>query len=235
MKLTWIKLIIISVLCLWISSCGGDTGGLYNVQVSFTDADEDGVMTLDLAQDACGTYELGERPEYETFTDTFANVTIGIAKGMPGLTIKGYSISYIPLQSSTGLGNMVSPPTTNALTSQGSNNIHISTNSTSTFTLTCFSVDQKEDLVRLLGWTWDEISFVTPGDPDPDGDPLTDDAEPDTIKYAMIWNPAAAGIYRGLEICRYTIQIILHCADDSGVDRDIEVSRTLYLGNYDNC
>ncbi|MFA6010894.1 MAG: hypothetical protein WC799_12990 [Desulfobacteraceae bacterium] len=234
MKLTWIKLIILSFLYFWINGCGGDTGGTYTAQVNFTDADEE-IMTLDLVQDVCGTYKAGEQPKYELFTDTLANITITVAEGMPGLTIRGYSISYIPLQSATGLGNMVAPPTTNALTNQGNNNIHIPTNSSSTFTITCFSTDQKEELVSLLGWTWREVAYIKLGDPDPDGDPLTDDAEDDEITYDIIWSSAAAGIYSGLEVCRYTIRIILHCEDDSGYDRDIEVSRTLYLGNYDNC
>lgn len=233
-----ILIIMLSILCVSFYGCGGDTGGLYSVSVNFKDSKNENTLTVDIAQDACGTYEVAGLfpPQDEFYTDAFANITIKVLAGMPGLTIRGYTIAYMPLISANGLGNMISPPTINDLTDQGSINIHIPTNSTSTFTIPCLTMDQKEDVVRILGWTWDErVAEIVPGDPDPDGDPLTDDAEPDEIKYSRFWIPAAGGTYIDLDICRYTIHIILHCEDASGASRDITVSKSLNLGDYDNC
>lgn len=241
MKRTMISVIILSVLCVSLYGCGGDTGGFYTTQVSFTDGKENSVA-IDVIADTCGTYKDGEKPKDEKFYDVYANITVTVAEGMPGLTIRGYSTSYIPLMSPTGVvtgnpasGGMKMPPALQPLTDQGANNIHIASNSSSTFTVLCFSSDQKEEYSDIIGWTEGVDEYVTPGNDGPDGLPDTEDDVDPIILYEDIWGIPGGSPYAGLEVSRYTFRIVLHCTDDSGADRDIEILKTVYLGHYNNC
>lgn len=241
MKRTMISVIMLSVICVSFYGCGGDTGGFYTTQVSFTDGIEN-TIAIDVIANTCGTYKEGEKPKDEKFYDVIANITLTVAKDMPGLTIRGYSTSYIPLMSATGevagvpaSGGMMMPPALQPLTDQGANNIHIASNSSYTFTILCFSKDQKQEYRDIIEWTIGEIEYVTPGNDGPDGLPDTDDDVDPVILYEGDWFIPGTSPYAGLGVSRYTFRIVLHCTDDSGADRDIEILKTVYLGEYNNC
>jgi hypothetical protein len=242
MKRTIISLILLLVFCLWLSGCGGDTGGFYTAEVSFTDG-EDNTLTIDVIKDICGTYKQTESPKEEDFYDVFANITVSVAENMPGLTVRGYSTSYIPLMSATGVvtgipasGGLMMPPALQPLNQQGANNIHIDSNSASTFTILCFSKDQKQEYSNIIGWTSSEIQYTTtPASNGPDGIPGTADDVAAVTLYELVWGIPNTSPYAGLGVSRYTFRIVLHCTDDSGADRDIEILKSVYLGWYDRC
>ena len=125
--------------------CGEDNyNGDYTTLVSFSDAEQDDVMTLDMHQIAdCNSDGVFDDPE--TFTDVFANITVTVDENFPGLTVRGYTIEYYPELSGDDPATQVLPPALASLTDQGSYNIYLPSGSTSTFTITCFSYDQKED------------------------------------------------------------------------------------------
>lgn len=194
MKRTSLSIMLLSVICLCLYGCGGDTRGVYTTDVSFLDADNDDVLGFDVFMDICTAATATEPAEMETYTDVIANITLSVGDGMPGITVNSYSVNYIPLTSVDSGSNPVTPPSLEPLTdnaASGSYNTHIETNSTESFPIECFTVSQKAEYRNLMG----------------------------------------AATYTS----RYTVRIVLHCTDDSGYDRDIEIRRTILLANYDNC
>ena len=152
--MTTIQAFLLIILLVGVSSCGNDTlGNFYSTSVTFSDGALTDTLTLDIAKDMCSTTKTGDLPKYEKYTDVFANITVSVASSMPGLTINGYTIDYIPQSSEDGTHALVMPPTLDSLTDQGSNNIHIATNSSATFQTTCFSTGQKAEYRKLIGWT----------------------------------------------------------------------------------
>lgn len=193
MKRTLFSVVLLSVFCLCFYGCGGDTGGIYTTDVTFSDAGNDDVLSLDVTRDICTPATATAPADLEDFTDVYANITITVAEELPGITINSYSIEYLPLTSVDELSNPVTPPDLEPLidqTGSGSNNLHIDTNSSHTFSIECFSTSQKDEFSSLRGATY---------------------------------------------TARYTIRIVLHCTDDSGYDRNLEIRRTVYLDDYDNC
>jgi hypothetical protein len=213
---------------LWIYGCGSsdlldEVGGRYTTSVVFTDADDE-TMTIDVARDECDDNATlsGGLDDLEVYTDVLADITITVAADAPGITITGYTLEYLGELSEDGTHTLVMPPTLNNLPDRGSNNLFIDSAASRTFTITCFSTDQKEDYRDLIGWTF----YTTPIDEDGNG----------SFDYLFpYWAIAPGTIYEDLETSRYTIRITLHCTDEYGVDRDIEIRRTIYLGSYDNC
>lgn len=220
---------LVSVFCLVLFGCGGDDhGGEYITQVSFQDADESDVMTIDIARGVCDVQDLGfiDADDLETYTDMFADITLAVADWAQGITLTGYSIEYIPLVSEDGTNTLVTPPTLNNLYAQGAYNVYIAPGETYTFTTTCFSVDQKEAYRNLIGWVQDSSNFDS--DDPPDG----------VLDSTLYWweiDPTVNPALSNLEVARYTFRIILHCRQDTGENVNIEIRRTVYLGNYDNC
>lgn len=210
MKRTWISFIILSVFCLWINGCGDDiSGGLYDTSVSFSDNGEEGSLTFDVDQRICKAGTAGPPPTdpvIEDFTDVFANITIDVEEGMPGITVNSYTISYQPMETVDLLGSTVTPPPIASLDGdlQGSTHYYIGTGSTGTFPITCMSIQQKNN-----------FNYQT--SLDSNGDGVVDPPYTYTSNF------------------RCTIIIILHCTDDNGYNRDLEIRRTIYLGSYDNC
>lgn len=203
MKLTLIRVIILSVISLCFFGCGGDTGGLYTAGVTFSDGPNDEALGFDLYMDICTPAVGATPPKYEEFTDVVANITLAVEEGMPGITVNNYSINYIGQSSVNSFGNLIQPPDLDSLTGQtgnGNNNLHVDTSSSMTFSIECFSTTQKQEFIDLAGIDYTAV----PVDPD---------------EYTA----------------RYTIRIVLHCTDDSGYDRDIEIRRTVYFDNYRNC
>ena len=193
MKRLIIKVLFLSFICMCFCSCGGDTGGIYTTSVSFSDGTEDDVIGFDAIQDICKAATPTTPADYETFTDVVANITLTVGEGMPGVTINSYSLEYDPLTSVAADNSTATPPSFPSLTGEtgnGSNNIHVDSDSSAEFSITCFSTSQKTAFVN--NWP-------------------------------------------GTYTARYTVRIVLHCTDDSGYDRDIEIRRTVYISNYDNC
>jgi hypothetical protein len=220
---------LISVFCLWIIGCGDDDhGGEYIAQVSFQDADEDDMMTIDIARGVCDTQDLNmiDSDDLEDYTDVFADITLSVAAWGQGITITGYTLEYIPLISEDGNHNLVTPPALNNLVDRGANNLYIAPGESATFTITCLSSDQKEEYRNLIGWTFYQVDF----DSDDPADGIDDSSNYFWAIDATV-NPALSD----LEVARYTIRIILHCRQDSGESEGIEIRRTVYFGNYNNC
>lgn len=227
MKRTWISFIILSVFCLWISGCGDDiSGGLYDTSVSFSDNGEEGSLTFDVDQRICKAGTAGPPPTapvIEDFTDVFANITIDVEEGMPGITVNSYTISYQPMETVDLLGSTVTPPPIASLDGdlQGSTHYYIGTGSTGTFPITCMSIQQKNNFNYQTSLDIYDINGNLTPDSEPDGFPDGDG----------IVDPP----YTYISNFRCTIIITLHCTDDNGYNRDLEIRRTIYLGSYDNC
>lgn len=182
MKRTWISFIILSVFCLWISGCGDDiSGGLYDTSVSFSDNGEEGSLTFDVNQRICKAGTIGPPPTdpvIEDFTDVFAEITIDVEEGMPGVTVNSYSIDYEPIDMVWSIDSI-----------EGLTHYYIGSSTSGSFTITCMSIEQKLAIDALI---------------------------------------TTANL-------RCSIFITLHCTDDNGYNRDIEIQRTVYIGRYDNC
>ncbi len=160
----------------------------YTADVSFSDADEDNILTIDVLQQMCDT-------EPEIFTDVLATISLDISPGAPGLTLESYSIEFIPVASSDTNDQQVMPPDL-ADPEEGFYTFSVPSGGSSEFTITLMRIDTKD--FYLQQWLSD---------------------------------PALAN----LVVARYRIRIELHFVDEYGVDRDIELDRTVFLSNYDNC
>lgn len=166
------------------------------VDVLFQDAGLSDETSFDVVQTQCTEDATGDSPLWETFTDVFAQITLTVPVTLPGLTLNGYSIEYIPQLSEDGSQNMVLPPALSGLTDYGSVSIHFPASAVSTFTITCFTVDQKAEYRNLI---------------------------------------ESESTFSELLIAGYTIKITLQCTDDKGNENNLEISRKVYLGDYDNC
>ena len=181
--------LIFMICCLSIVGCGEDPPELeYLASMALSDNGENDTMTIDI--NWVNPCPGGTDPE--PFTDAFAEIELTTSETASGLTLKGYTIEYIPELSEDGTQTLVLPPTINNLVDSGSYTLYMPTNSTTSFTLTCFSINQKEAL--------------------------------NTLRLAT-----------NFETMRYTVRIILYCEADSGQEKNIEVRRTVYFGDYSNC
>ena len=186
LKLTYVLLM---VCCFFLFGCGEDTPELdYQATMSLTD---NGTETMTIDINMTNPCTVGGT-DAESYTDAFAEISLTTSETASGLTLKGYTIEYIPELSEDGTQTLVLPPSINNLVDSGSNTVYMPTNSSTSFTVTCFSFDQKEALNNLRLAT----NFV---------------------------------------VMRYTVRIILYCEADSGQEKNIEVRRTVYFGNYNNC
>ena len=161
LKLTYI---LFTVCCICLFGCGEDDYGAdYTSSVSFQDGDEEGVLTLDMYQSQCEAVDPASpfANVLEIFTDVFADIEITTAENVDGLTLNGYTIEYIPELSEDGTHTLILPPTLNSLVDKGSNNIYMPTNSTTSFTITCFSTDQKFDYATLMVGNTLDVSRYT--------------------------------------------------------------------------
>lgn len=226
MKRTFFKLTIIvfGVCLLSLIGCGDDDfGGDYIALVSFQDNDES-VLTLDMVRSQCSSGDLADSSatDIEPYTDVLADITITASENAVGMSLNSYTIEYLPELSEDGTHTLVLPPTLNSLLDVGYSGVYISPGSTLEFTLTCFSIDQKQDYRDLIGWDTVQTNFDT-----------DDDAIDDSY---MVYDFITAGtIYSELEISRYTIRFVLNFTDDNGQSKNIVVQKTVYFGNYDNC
>lgn len=113
----------------------------YQTHVSFSDGDENDVLTVDTEQifDCDGD---GNATDPETFTDLFANIEITIEdEDTPGIEMTGYHVSFRPLRSYDGAGNAVTPPSVGAYS--GTYDVFIPSASEVSFFITCMEDDLK--------------------------------------------------------------------------------------------
>jgi hypothetical protein len=134
----------------WLYGCGSsdildEQGQRYQGEMSIIDNGE-AKLTIDTVQDMCDT-------EPEDFTDAFAEVTIEVTSGAPGLTLDHYTLEYFPLQSENGRGVLVMPPELDD-PGIGYYDIDIPSGSTTTFEITCLTVDTKEEHEYKLYHLW---------------------------------------------------------------------------------
>lgn len=146
MKISIFKLIIIvfSVCSLFLFGCADDEYyGDYISNITFTDAGGENI-TLDMYRGVC------DSGDPEPYTDVVANMQITVADETSGLTLNGYTIEYLAEESEDGTNTLVMPPTLNTLDDRGSETVYMPAGGTTEFTLTCFSVDQKEAYASLM-------------------------------------------------------------------------------------
>ncbi len=132
---------------------GGDLldqpGYRYTAYMTLEDADEENVIEIDIYQipDCNGD---GVTDDPEPFTDVLATINIDVDEDAPGITLKGYTIEYIPLLSPDSGGVYRLGPNLIDLTDHGSFNFHIPSNGTGSFPITCMSYDTKNDLLSHM-------------------------------------------------------------------------------------
>ena len=141
--LIWVAVMIIG--------CGGgdlldEPEHRYTASIAIQDGEEE-TLTIDTVQSFCDT-------EPEDFFDATASVTVTVASGAPGITLKGYTLEYIPLESEDGTGTIVMPPDLDGPLHGGNLMVDIASGTTSTFEITCLSIDTKEEFRVKVGWLY---------------------------------------------------------------------------------
>ena len=233
-----LPLTILTVVGIWLFGCGSsdlldENNQRYGTRIYFTDGEQDEVMTIDVLRNECDgnitiisnggtdcdiTDDVLKYDDLEDFTDVLANITITVDRDAPGLTLTGYTIDYFGEASADGTGAIVMPPDLSDLGDEGTYNISIPSGSSTTFTLTCMTVDTKEEF-NLRNAT----TFTPQCGADEDGDGFAD-----------FWIPAWT-YGATIATARYTIRFTLHFTDEYLQDRELTIERTIYLGNYDRC
>ncbi len=222
-------------------SCGLDDSPLdengQNYQVNsldLSDADVEGTFTIDVYQAECdGQLEIIDigppltvvYDDLETYTDVLATITITVAPGAPGITLDDYTIEYIPELSESGTG-LAMPPTLDALTDRGHSAVSISSGTSLPFTLTCMTVDTKQEYFIKAGYVLDPAPPQIDVDDPPNG---INNGDGDYV-VANVFSAISA-----IDVARYTMRFTLYFTDEYGVNREIEVLKTIYMGRYDNC
>lgn len=125
----------------------------YLTDVSFSDAEEDDTLGVDVNCLACDV----NATTFETCTDLFADIRVEVPEGSPGLQMTGYKISFKPLRSYDLNNNAIIPPS--VATYHGSYSVVIPTESEVEFRITCMEYEYK----LYLGNTMPPCSV--PGDP----------------------------------------------------------------------
>lgn len=122
-----------------------EPGDRYTAFMSLTDAQDDDVLNIDVFfnPDCDGN---GVFDDPEPFTDVIAYINIAVSANAPGITLRSYTIEYIPLLSPDSNGVYRLGPDLIDLTDHGSFTIHVSSNGEATFPITCMSMDTKNDL-----------------------------------------------------------------------------------------
>jgi hypothetical protein len=113
----------------------------YKTNVSFKDADEDDILTVDInpITDCDGD---PDTVDPEVLTDLFAYITITIeAENTPGIEMTGYEVSFRPLRSYDMAGNPITPPSVGPYA--GEYDVMIPSASEVTFAITCMEYDLK--------------------------------------------------------------------------------------------
>lgn len=144
-------LVLIIAASFWTYGCGGaddplldEVGQRYTASISIQDLDQE-TLTVDVIQDWCDS-------EAEDYGPASAAVEFSVAEDAPGITLKEYTLEYIPLRSEDGTGTLVMPPTLDDPLTGGNLGIDISSGGSASFEITCMSVDTKEEYRTKVGW-----------------------------------------------------------------------------------
>lgn len=149
-------LLFLTMFCFWFSGCGDDEPlGLYTTDVTFTD---NGAATLTI--DTFFTNPCPGTTDPEPYTPVLANITLKVAAGLPGLTIQGYTLAYVPLPSEDGTHTLVMPPTLDSPLTGGTDSITVPSGSSTTFSITCFSIGQKDEYRALTTLGGSEARYI---------------------------------------------------------------------------
>jgi hypothetical protein len=110
-------------------------------------------LAIDVVRDICSFDEASGVATLEEFGPVSANITVAVNSGAPGITLKNYTIEYLPLPSALGIdgtGDLVMPP---ALSGPlyGEYSIDIPSEGSATFSITLMSTETKlEYLLEVL-------------------------------------------------------------------------------------
>ena len=153
---------ILAALALFIG-CGGSDGFLDEANGRFTYSltlDDGGQSEdeIDILQSNCDGNATSSDDD-EDFFATIGTITVSVASDAPGLTLKDYSIRYIPVASPTGNNTIENPP---ALMSPGSQGMswYIGSGETKSTSIPVLSIDTKEEYRDDVGFIQDPISLV---------------------------------------------------------------------------
>jgi hypothetical protein len=143
-------LVIIIAASFLTYGCGGaddplldEVGQRYTASISIKDLDEE-TLTVDVVQNYCDA-------DVEDYGPVSAGVEFAVDADAPGITLKEYTLEYIPLESEDGTG-LVMPPTLDSPLDGGNLGIDIASGGSASFDITCMSVDTKEEYRTKVGW-----------------------------------------------------------------------------------
>ena len=184
-----------------ISGCGDsdfileEQGQRYLRDISFSDAEQDNIFTIDTVQDACAIDETtGEVTELGNLDRYLCNrFNHNFPKVRPGFRWKGYSINYIAIGSANSDSIVESPPDLVDIP-DGYETWEIPSGSSSSLTIPILTVDTKDEFAIDMGWL-------------------------DANNYGN-W-PGFPLAPTDLQVARYLIRLTLHFVDENGVDREI--------------
>jgi hypothetical protein len=127
---------------------GGDLldepGQRYTANIAIKDLGEER-LTVDVIQDYCES-------DWEDYGPAAAAVDFAVDANAPGITLIGYTLEYIPLESEDGTGTIVMPPTLDSPLRGGNLGYDIPSGGSASFDITCMSVDTKEEYRRKAGY-----------------------------------------------------------------------------------
>ena len=129
---------------------GGDLldepGQRYTANIAIKDP-KDETLSVDVIQDYC-------EADWEDYYPASAAVEFAVDANAPGITLTGYTLEYIPLESEDGTGTIVMPPTLDSPLRGGNLGIDIASGGSASFDITCMSVDTKEEYRRKVGYLY---------------------------------------------------------------------------------
>ncbi len=103
-------------------------------------------LSIDILQSDCDG-------EPEGYGDVVAEIDIAVDALAPGISLKDYTIEYFALISEDGTGNMVMPPDLDRPFT-GFYNLDIPSGGSAEFSLTCMTVDTKQEYRVKVGYDW---------------------------------------------------------------------------------
>jgi hypothetical protein len=131
-----------------VFGCGGggieEMGQRYTASLEVEDV-SGATLAIDVCQDMCDD-------EWEEFGPAIGQITVGVAVGSPGITLKNYTIDYIPLPSPDGTSQTLPPRLESPL--PGLHSIDIGPGGSASFSLTLMSVDTKQEFIFKAGWIY---------------------------------------------------------------------------------
>lgn len=195
-----------------IIGCGSgdlldEPGQRYTASIAIKDLDEE-TLTIDVIQSFCDMV-------VEDFGDATASVKIGVSTNAAGITMQGYTIEYIPLESEDGTGTLVIPPTLDGPLHGGNLGIDIASGGSAAFEITCMSIDTKEEYRIKAGWlyyteTAGGLAAIAAKEAEITAKEVEIDAKLDEIAAALAADPSAdtSGLELELEALRAELVVL---------------------------